>query len=77
MKRNHRLSKRTKTIVIKALTDAVVKGIGIACFFIGMGALAEIPTDPKQIVQALGIFILGICIIGYNSHLVSKEERKK
>lgn len=78
MKHTHRRLKRsTKIKLVKAFVDAVVKGIGVALFFIGIGALAECPTDPKQIVQALGFFIFGICIIGYNSYLIDKHEKRK
>lgn len=78
MKHTHRkLKRRTKIKLVKAFVDAVVKGIGVALFFIGIGALAECPTDPKQIVQALGFFIFGICIIGYNSYLIDKHEKRK
>lgn len=78
MRHTHRRIKRsTKIKILKAFADAVIKGIGVALFFIGIGALAECPTDPRQIVQALGFFIFGICIIGYNSYLIEKKENKK
>lgn len=77
MKRtHHHIKRKTKIMLLKMLVDAVIKFVGIACFFIGIGALAEVPTDPKKIVQALGLFILGICIIGYNSYLITKQESK-
>ena len=78
-KRKHikHFKRSTRIKLLKAFADAVIKGIGVALFFIGIGALAECPTDPRQIVQALGFFIFGICIIGYNSYLIEKKENTK
>ena len=78
MKRTHRhLSRKTKIMLVKLLIDAVIKFVGVACFFIGGAALAEVPTDPKEIVRALSLFLLGLCIIGYNSYLITKQENKR
>lgn len=78
MKRSRmRIKRKTKVMIAKMLFDSLVKFLGIACFFIGIAGLAECPTDPKQIVQGLGMFILGLCIVGYNSHLISRQENNK
>ena len=76
MKR-HRLQRKTKIMLLKFLADAVIKVVGVGLFFVGLGGLAECPTDPKKIVQALGCFIFGICIVAYNSYLIDKKENKK
>lgn len=65
--------KRNKKMLLKMLVDAIVKTAGVACFFIGIGALAEMPTDPKQITQALAFFIFGVCILAYDSR---KEDKR-
>ena len=57
------------------LFDAFMKITGVAMFFIGLGGLAEIPTDPKMIVRALGLFIGGVCMIAWNSYLLETGER--
>lgn len=74
MKR-HRISKRTRIMLLKFFADAVIKLLGVGLFFIGIAKLAECPTDPKKIVQALGCFIFGICIVAYNSYFIDKEKK--
>lgn len=75
MKRTRRMRRSTKIKLFMAFTDAVMKGIGITIFFIGIGAMAECPTDPHIIVRALGLFIGGLCIILWNSYLLDRKER--
>lgn len=70
------IRKQTKIKVLKTLAQTVIVGVGVASFFIGIGALGEIPTDPKKIVQALGMAVLGISIIAINGHLVDKENKQ-
>ena len=67
-------SRRTKKMLAVALFDTFMKLIGVAMFFIGLGGLAEIPTDPKMIVRALGLFIGGICMIAWNSYLIDNRK---
>lgn len=73
MKRRKGLSKKAKKMLAVAFFDALMKTAGIAMFLIGLGGLAEIPTDPKMIVRALGLFIGGICMIAWNGYLADKK----
>ena len=57
-----------------AFADAVMKTLGVAMFLIGLGGLAEVPTDPKMIVRALGLFIGGICMIAWNSYIIDNRK---
>ena len=75
--KRRRFSRKTRIMLLKIFADAVIKFLGVALFFIGIGALGECPSDPKQIVQALGCFIFGICIIGYNSYLLDRTDRRQ
>ena len=70
---HHRLSKKAKRMLAVALFDAVMKTAGIAMFLIGLGALGEVPTDPKMIVRALGLFIGGICLIAWNGAIADRK----
>ena len=71
----YKIKKKTKIMLVKLIVDAVVKFAGVACFFIGIGGMAECPTDPKKIIQALAMFLFGLAVIAYNSYLVSRQER--
>ena len=75
MKRH--FTKRTKKLLMVAFFDTLMKILGVAMFLIGLGGLAEIPTDPKMIVRALGLFIGGICMVAWNSYLIDKKGAKK
>ena len=69
------MKRRTAIKLIKAFAAVVVNGVGVASFFIGIGVLGEVPTDPKKIVQALGMAVLGVSIIVINGHVVDKENK--
>ena len=73
MKR-HRISRRTKRMLAIAFADTLMKFAGVSMFLIGLGALAEIPTDPKTILQSLALFAGGVGLIAWNGYIV--EHRK-
>ena len=78
MKRQHRkLSKRAKKRIAIAMFDTFMKITGIGMFFIGIAGLAEVPTDPRMIVRCLGLFIGGVCMVAWNSYLLSGKEQGK
>ena len=70
-----RITKREKKRLAVAVFDTLMKLIGVSMFFIGLGGLAEVPTDPHIIVRALGLFIGGICMVAWNAHLLDGKER--
>ena len=71
MKAHHRkLSKRAKRKLAMMIFDTFMKATGVGMFLIGLGALAEVPTEPRMIVRALGLFIGGICMIAWNSYII-------
>ncbi len=72
-----KITSRTKKKLAVFLFDAIMRFFGIAMFLIGLGGLAEIPTDPKMIVRALGLFIGGICMVAWNSYLIDGKERRR
>lgn len=72
-----KITKRAKKKLAVFVFDAIMRFLGIAMFLIGLGGLAEIPTDPKMIVRALGLFIGGICMVAWNSYLIDGKERRR
>lgn len=72
-----KITKRAKKKLAVFVFDAIMRFLGIAMFLIGLGGLAEIPTDPKMIVRALGLFIGGICMVAWNSYLFDGKERRR
>ena len=77
MKRRKGLSRRTKKMLAMMFFDALVKTAGMAMFLIGLGALGEVPTDPKTIVKALGLFVGGIAIIAWNGYLADRKGEQR
>ena len=77
MKKKRGLSKKVKKMLAWAFFDALMKGDGIAMFLIGLGSLGEVPTDPKMIVRALGLFIGGICLIAWNGYICDRKEGQR
>ena len=76
MKKHRRLSKQAKKRIAIALFDTLMKLVGIGMFFIGIAGLAEVPTDPKMIVRALGLFLGGLCAIAWNSYLLDGKGKR-
>lgn len=76
MKKHRKLSNRTKKMLAVVFFDTLMKVAGVGMFLIGLGGLAEIPTDPKMIVRALGLFIGGICLVAWNSYLLDRKGEK-
>ena len=77
MKAHRKMSKRAKKKLAVVAFDIVMKFTGVAMFMIGLGGMAEIPTDPKSIVRALSLFISGICIIAWNGYLIDRKGDKR
>ena len=74
MRTHHRkLSRKAKKKMALVFADALMKFTGIAMFLIGLGGLAEVPTDPKMIVRTLGLFVGGILVIVWNGYIVDRK----
>lgn len=73
----YKVTKKTKIMLVKLIADAIVKGLGISCFFVGIVGLAKCPTDPKRIVQVFALFLFGLLIMACDNYLANKQERKK
>ena len=69
-----RITKREKKRLAVVAFDTLMKFLGVSMFLIGLGGLAEVPTDPHIIVRALGLFIGGICMVAWNAHLLDGKE---
>lgn len=71
------LSDRAKRMLAMAVIDALMKFGGVAMFLVGLGGLGEVPTDPKMIVRALGLFFGGISLVAWNSYLIDNRKGDK
>lgn len=73
MRVHRKLSRKAKKMLAMVFVDTLMKAIGVAMFLIGLGGLAEVPTEPKMIVRALGLFVGGICMIAWNSYIIDRK----